>query len=253
MRVALVALEILPEPAANLARMAAWANESADEGADLVLFPEASLTGLVNNDDPEHDLLLGTPIPGPATEVLSRVARGRGLHIGCGLLERDGDQLFDSAVLLDPEGAIALRYRRISSGWHGRLTEATAYGQGYDVPLARTALGTFAFLLCGDLFDDTIAMRAHDLGVDWLLFPLWRRFVDGSRDPKEWSATEEALYAERVARVGATTLMVNALADDALGGGAFGGAWVRAADGTPRATLPIGQAGALLADVTRRG
>lgn len=252
MRVGLVALEIQPSPASNLARMVEWSNRLADQGTQLIVFPEASLTGLVNTDDPDHDLELGAPLPGPVTDVLGRVARGRGIHIAFGLLERHRDRLFDTAVLLDEQGDVVLRYRRITPGWHGRLADPSVYGQGYDLPVARTSLGRFACLLCGDLFDDEVADRAHDLPIDWLLFPLWRCVDDNASARTVWAAEEEAVYAERVARVGCTTFMVNALADARMCGGAFGGAWVRAPDGSARAQLEIGEPGALVADVEGR-
>jgi predicted amidohydrolase len=249
MRVGLVALEIQAHAAANLARMVAWANRLADEAVQLVVFPEACLTGLVNDDDPAHDLALGSPLPGPVLDVLARVARGRGVHIAFGLLERDAGRLFDTAVLLDDRGEVALHYRRITPGWHGRLADPAVYGQGYDLPVAETGLGRFACLLCGDLFDDDVTDRARGLVIDWLLFPLWRCVDDNALARTQWAEKEESVYAARVARVGCTTFMVNALADATLRGGAFGGAWVRAPDGSPRATLAIGEAGALLVDV----
>jgi len=249
MRVGLVPLEVQPRLSGNLVRMITWANRVADEGAQLVVFPEACLTGLVNDNEPEHDLPLGLPVPGPATDVLGRVARGRGIHIAFGLLERDEDLLFDTAVLLDDRGEVVLRYRRITGGWHGPLADPAVYGQGYDLPVAETSLGRFACLLCGDLFDDEVADGARDLAVDWLLFPLWRCVDDNALAARLWAEKEEGVYAERVARVGCTTLMVNALADATMSGGSFGGAWVRAPDGSPQAELQIGEVGALLADV----
>jgi predicted amidohydrolase len=65
MKAALVVNRVLPDVDANLANILKAAHAAADEGADLVVFPEAALTGLINNDDPAHDLPLGQPIPGP--------------------------------------------------------------------------------------------------------------------------------------------------------------------------------------------
>jgi N-carbamoylputrescine amidase len=248
MRVGLVPLEVRPQLAANLARMVSWANRLADEGVRIVVFPEACLTGLVNDDDPARDLPLGSTLPGPVTEVLGTVARGRGILLAFGLLERDEERLFDTAVLLDERGEVALRYRRITPGWHGRLAVPSVYGQGYDLPVAETSIGRVACLLCGDLFDDDLADRVRDVAPDWLLHPLWRS-MDGAPIPQRWAEDEEAAYAARVARIGCKTLMVNARAHASMAGGAVGGAWVRGRDGAARAELAIGEAGALIADV----
>jgi hypothetical protein len=46
-----------------------------------VVFPEAGLTGLINNDDPAHDLPLGREISGAVTDRLAPLARERQLWL----------------------------------------------------------------------------------------------------------------------------------------------------------------------------
>ena len=70
MRVALVVPELTSDVSANLRGMKAALIRAAETGARLVVFPEATLTGLISNGDPHHDLPLGQTIPGPATEEL---------------------------------------------------------------------------------------------------------------------------------------------------------------------------------------
>jgi N-carbamoylputrescine amidase len=223
------------------------AHEAADAGANVVLFPEAALTGLINNDDPAHDISLGQPIPGPVTEVLAAVARMRDLWLGVGLLERDGVRLYDTAVLLSPTGEIVLRYRRISPGWHGRHVDLAVYAHGADVPPVSTPWGWVAFLLCGDLFDDDLVQRVRTLELDWLLFPFARSFADGACDQACWDRQELGEYAERVRMAGVTTLLVNSLCgDDLQDDGTFGGAWVISGAGEVLAQQPLGQDGLLL-------
>ncbi len=90
MKVALVVNRVLPDTDTNLTEILKLANEASDTGADLILFPEAALTGLINNDIPSHDLPLGQVIPGPVTEVLSQLTRKRGFWLAIGLLEHNG-------------------------------------------------------------------------------------------------------------------------------------------------------------------
>jgi len=89
MRAALVVHHVLPDPRANLAAILT----AAQEAADLVLFPEAALIGLINNDDPAHDLPLGEAIPGAATDALGAMVRQRRIWLGIGVLEREGQRL----------------------------------------------------------------------------------------------------------------------------------------------------------------
>ena len=81
MRVALVVHETRPVVEENLRTMGDEAAEAAEAGAALVVFPEAVLTGLVNNDDPAHDLPLGQAVPGPATDALGALARRHDLRL----------------------------------------------------------------------------------------------------------------------------------------------------------------------------
>ena len=248
MKAALVVNRVLPDIDANLAAILNMANEAADAGTDLVVFPEAALTGLINNDEPSHDLPLGQVIPGPVTDVLARLTRERRIWLAIGLLEREGDRLYDSAVLLTPDGGIGLKYRRIQPQWHGRHADPSVYCQGTELPKVETQLGTFAFLICGDLFDDDLIQRVCNLRPDWLLFPFARRFRDRSYDQEQWDREEKPEYAQRVKLAGITTLMTNYVADRDFSG-SFGGAMVVSSDGTVMDSFPLGKSGILLVNL----
>ena len=180
---------------------------------------------------------------------LAEAARADSLYVAAGLLERNGDMLYDSAVLIAPDGEIALRYRRIDPHWHGPRADPSVYREGLDLPVAHTPLGSFAFVICGDLFDDDIVARVRQLKPDWLLFPFARCFDDGSYDQERWDREEKPVYAERVASAGAVTLMANYLADRAFDGGSFGGAMVVSGDGEVIAAYPLGRPGMLVLDL----
>lgn len=242
MRVALAVNLVTDDVEANVAFMLKQAEKAADAGAELVLFPEGAPTGLINNDQPEHDLPLGTPVPGPLTDRFAAVARERDLWIGLGLFEREGNRLYDTAVLLNPDGEVALKYRRIHPGWHAPNADPSAYGEGDAVPLVATPFGTMAFLICGDLFhDDILALVPRP---DFLLYPFARGVLEGSLE------AEIPEYAEQVRQVGVTALMTNYLSAPGLEEYPYpGGAWVVRPDGTVSHSLPTGQAGLLVADL----
>ena len=163
MRAALAVHQISEHPETTLDRIVQTVHQSADAGADLVLFGEAAITGFIMNDDPGHDLPLEQQIPGPATDVLSDVAQKRGVWIATGLYERVHEHLYDSAVLLCLGGDIALKYRRIDPHWHGRDADPLVYKQGSAVGKVATPFGTIAFLICGDLFDDNLVRQVREL------------------------------------------------------------------------------------------
>lgn len=250
MKAALVVNPILPDIDVNLATIRRMAHDAADARAELVIFGEAALTGLINNDDPSHDLPLGQTIPGPATESLSKLARERRIWLAIGLLERADNCLYDSAVLLAPDGEIALKYRRIQPQWHAKDANSDVYCQGNRLPVARIKFGTVLFLICGDLFDDSIAQRSRNVAPDYVLFPFSRNFGDGSIDQERWDREEEPEYAARASLLGATVLMVNTLEDaKASDYPSFGGAMVVSATGTVLKRWPLDTVGILYADV----
>lgn len=72
--------------------------------ADLVVLPEFFATGYLFSDIGEV-MTLAEPVPGGiTTESLLRISRSSGTALVAGLPERDGDRLFNSAVLVTPEG-----------------------------------------------------------------------------------------------------------------------------------------------------
>ncbi|MFD2079123.1 N-carbamoylputrescine amidase [Actinopolymorpha cephalotaxi] len=253
MQAALAVHRVVADQAANLTSITKLTREAAGKGADLVVFSETALTGFVGNDDPAHDRLLAQPIPGPVTEHLGALSRETGMWIAIGMYERERtateERLYDSAILIDPDGKVQLHYRRISPQWHGS-PDRRVYRQGTDLPVASTDFGTCAFLLCGDLFDDELVQRLRRVQPNWLLFPFARSYDSEVADAEQWEREERFVYADRAARAGVGALMVNHLAARDVGG-CFGGALAVAPDGTIIGELPPGNEGILLVDLSR--
>jgi predicted amidohydrolase len=88
--------------AANRAAILGGLARAADLGARLVVFPECALTGYCFESKAEA-MPHAEPIPGPTTEAVARACRERGVHAVFGLLERDGDRLFNACALVGPE------------------------------------------------------------------------------------------------------------------------------------------------------
>jgi predicted amidohydrolase len=95
----------------NLARMTAVLQETAAKGARLTVFPEAALTGYCFDslDDARPH---AEPIPGPSTKRLAGVCRELGVFAIYGLLEADGERVFNACVLVGPDGVVG-SYRKI--------------------------------------------------------------------------------------------------------------------------------------------
>jgi len=129
---------------------------AAAQGADLACFPETCLFGWLN--PAAHRL--ADPVPGTTSERLGELARRHGLMFAIGLAEREDGRLFDSALLIDRDGRVLLRHRKVNV-----LTELMeppyTPGPGASASVADTRLGRIGLLICADTFlDETVAELA---------------------------------------------------------------------------------------------
>ena len=95
----------------NLEAVRAKLREAAGHGAKLVIFPECVLSGYGFRSKAEA-LPHAESIPGPSTEMLGADCRRLGVWAVVGMLERDGDRLFNAAALIGP-GRVVANYRKV--------------------------------------------------------------------------------------------------------------------------------------------
>ncbi|HEY6291892.1 MAG TPA: carbon-nitrogen hydrolase family protein [Terriglobia bacterium] len=80
-------------------------------GASLVVFPECALTGYCFSSREEAWPLAET-IPGPTTEKVAIAARELGCTVVLGMLEKQGEQLYNATAVITPQGVLG-SYRKI--------------------------------------------------------------------------------------------------------------------------------------------
>ncbi len=95
----------------NLARMIEVLEQTTASGAKLTVFPEAALTGYCF-DSLDEARPHSEPIPGPSTKRMTEVCAKLGCHVIYGMLEADGDRVFNACVLVGPDGVVAT-YRKV--------------------------------------------------------------------------------------------------------------------------------------------
>lgn len=190
----------LGDKSANLVAIRERLNEAAAQGARLVVFPECALTGY-GFDSKAEAWPHAEPVPGPSSEVLATDCRRLNAWAVVGLLERDGDRLFNSCALVGPAGFIA-GYRKVHLPYLG-VDRFTAPG---DRPFAVHDLGGLrvGMTICYDgSFPEASRVLALQ-GADLIVLPTnwppgaWRtpKFVVQTR------ALENQVYYAAVNRVG---------------------------------------------------
>jgi predicted amidohydrolase len=94
---------------ANLATIRRVATHAATEGARLVVFPELFTTGYNMGSRLRE---LAEPVPGPSLDAIGAAAADAGIAILTGFCERDGERLFNSAVLVERDGGLRAVHRK---------------------------------------------------------------------------------------------------------------------------------------------
>jgi predicted amidohydrolase len=141
----------------NVSRSADLIRSAAERGADLVVLPELANTGYVFRDRQEA-LDLAEPVPGGETTVAwSELASRHHMTIVAGIAERDGDNLFNSAVIVGPKGYLG-RFRKVHLwGDEKKVFEAGDLG----FPVYQAPFGRVAIAICYDVwFPETFRAAA---------------------------------------------------------------------------------------------
>ncbi|MGD8239223.1 MAG: carbon-nitrogen hydrolase family protein [Armatimonadota bacterium] len=94
--------------AANIRKGADLINEAAQQGADLACLPECFSTGLVYGRMSE----LAEPLPGPTSAALQDAAAAGGLWVVAGMVEQAGAEVYNTALIISPDGRLVDRYRK---------------------------------------------------------------------------------------------------------------------------------------------
>ena len=135
------------------------------QGADLVVLPELWPNGGFAYDSWEDG---AEPLDGPTTAALSAAARelGATVHLGSFVERDDGGRLFNTSVLLGPDGGVLTTYRKVH-----------LFGFGEGEPKLMTAgdgpvvHGNIGLATCYDLRFPEMFRALLDAGAELVLMP----------------------------------------------------------------------------------
>ena len=103
-----------PQPAANLKKAIAGIGEAAKKGAQIVCLQELFRSQYFCQTEDIELFKLAETIPGPSTEVLSKVARQKKVVIIASLFEKRAAGVYhNTAVIIDANGKLAGTYRKM--------------------------------------------------------------------------------------------------------------------------------------------
>ena len=149
----------------NFARIENALIKAKEKGADIVAFPESCILGWENPDAHQRAF----PIPGEDSERLCKLAKKYKLHINIGLDEKDGDKLYDSAILIDDNGKILLKHRKVDV-LPELMTPPYTAGQRV-VSYADTKFGRIGVIICADSFHEDLLLKLKEFKPKFVLIP----------------------------------------------------------------------------------
>lgn len=140
--------------------------EAARRRADLVVLPE---TVTICGNGLSY-AAAAEPIPGPSTDYFAGLARQYGVHLVIGLLERDGHVVYNVAVLIDPDGRLLGKYRKVALP---RTEIEGGVAPGREYPVFDTRFGKVGMMICYDGFFPEVARQLSINGAEVIAFPVW--------------------------------------------------------------------------------
>ncbi|MSU64498.1 MAG: carbon-nitrogen hydrolase family protein [Pedosphaera sp.] len=140
--------------------------QAASAGAQIVVLPEAMTLGWTH---PSARTDADALPDGESIVALREAARETGVYICSGFIERAGDMIFNSAVLIAPDGSIMLHHRKLNE-----LELAhDLYALGDRLQVAETPFGRIGLMICADGFarGQVIARALGYMGAQIILSP----------------------------------------------------------------------------------
>ena len=177
----------------NKTRLAGEIARLAARGAQLIVMQELhnSLYFCQSEDVAAFDL--AEPVPGPSTELFGGLAKQHGVVIVCSLFEKRAPGLYhNTAVVLDKDGTIAGRYRKMHIPDDPAYYEKFYFAPGdTGFKPIDTSVGRIGVMVCWDQWYPEAARLMALQGAQLLVYPT---AIGGTDDdtPEEQQRQREA-------------------------------------------------------------
>lgn len=164
----------------NFRLLKQYAEQAAQQGAELVVTCEGFLDGYTSNVKLTPDLTMekfreiGEPIDGPWVQKIQALAKRLEIYLSVGFAELRGEQMFNSVIVISPTGTIVLHYSKTHTKGEVFSTPGTRF------PIAKTDIGTLGALICYDRRFPEVPRILALKGSQILIIPAYG--TDGERN-----------------------------------------------------------------------
>jgi len=175
----------------NLNRAVEMIRNASTNDCQVIVLPECLDAGWTHPSAHE----IAEEIPGETSDRLCEAAGDNNIMVIAGLTERDGERIYNSAVLIDENGQILLKYRKINV----LKIAQNLYSIGNMLSVAETTLGTIGVDICADNFISSLAI-GHVLarmGAHFIFSPsAWAVKADHDNSKEPYGETWLKAYRE---------------------------------------------------------
>ncbi|MBJ20187.1 MAG: acyltransferase [Deltaproteobacteria bacterium] len=226
-RVGIVQMRCESDHARNLHHAQDAIADAAREGAEVVCLPELFQTPYLCQNEDASRFDWAEPIPGPASEVLSKQAADLGISLVASLFERRAPGLYhNTAIVLDARGELVGRYRKMHIPDDPLYYEKFYFTPGdLGFQAHRTEAGSLGVLVCWDQWFPEAARATALAGADLLFFPTaigWQFDEDEAVDRAQRDAWTTIQRSHAIAN-GLFVFAVNRVGREMLEGAEGGG------------------------------
>ncbi|MDQ0213270.1 carbon-nitrogen hydrolase family protein [Arthrobacter bambusae] len=211
MRITLAQIDSGTDVSRNLELIADYCARAANEGSELVVFPEYSTYEKSRVDRSFVDM--AEPLDGPVAARLYATAARDGIAVVAGLLEASGgpeasgepDRAFNTLVAIGPDGSRLASYRKIHLFDCQGFRESDYIKPAQEpVPVTFSCGGmTFGLMTCYDLRFPELARILADAGAEVLL--VCSSWVPGTAKTEQWATLAKARAIENGVYVAAVS------------------------------------------------
>jgi nitrilase len=168
----------------SLSKALEFIDAAASRSAQVVVFPEAFLSGypklldfgaVVGKRTHEGRVLFrryfesAIDVPGPVTDALGAACKDRGIHLVIGVIERDGGTLYCTALFFSPDGALLGKHRKVMPTAMERLI--WGFGDGSTLGVFETAVGRIGAVICWENYMPLLRASMYAKGVQLYCAP----------------------------------------------------------------------------------
>jgi nitrilase len=168
----------------TLARVCSLAGDAARQGARLVLFPEAFVSGYPRGldfgavvggrtekgrQDFQRYWESSVDVPGPVVDALAKTAKANDIYLVIGVVERGGGTLYCTVLFFAPDGIFLGKHRKVMPTASERLV--WGFGDGSTMPVFDTPLGKLGAVICWENYLPLMRAAMYAKGIELYCAP----------------------------------------------------------------------------------